>query len=484
MLLTKNNPIIVVLTLMFSVLPAFQNAAAEDLLIRDGKVVTAEKITRADVRVRGQKIVEIGNLKAAPGDRIIDARGKFILPGGVDPHVHLVAEPTETTMADDFTSGSKAAFAGGITTLGQMAFPVDFINEAPLETLERETTAIQQQAMADFFVHTTIYALHESSIAQLENLAERGQPSVKVFMPFLGPQDESLLSLLSSAKEGGVTVLIHCEDQALIAYKSKSLMKRGSADIRHYPSSRPAIAEELSTHKVARMAESTGATVYIVHLSAADALAAIGDVASPAKVYVETRPLYLHLTQDVYNRQDGQLYLGMPPIGSSEDQDALWAGLKSGTIDTLGSDHAAWTRTQKLDSSLNVMNFTTRAGVNDLQTMLPMLYSEGVHKGRISLKRFVEVTATNPAKIFGLYPRKGTIEVGSDADLVVWDPTESRTIQDSQVFSNAGFSIYSGRKVKGWPILTIRRGEIVFENGVISAEPGSGQLLHRSRHGT
>jgi len=323
MFLTKSNSIIVVLTLMFSVLPAIQSAVAEDLLIRNGKVVTAEKTRRADVRVRGQKIVEIGKLKAAPGERIIEARGKLILPGGVDPHVHLVAEPNATTLADDFTSGSKAAFAGGITTLGQMANPVDFINEAPLETLEREKAAIQEQAMADFFVHTTIYALHQSSIAQIEELAKRGQPSVKIYMPFLGPQEKALLSLLSFAKEAGVTVLIHCEDQALIAHKSEALMKEGSAGIRYYPSSRPAIAEELSTHKVARMAESTGATVYIVHLSAADALTAIGDVAPPARLYVETRPLYLHLTQDVYDRQDGQLYLGMPPIGSSEDQDAL-----------------------------------------------------------------------------------------------------------------------------------------------------------------
>lgn len=158
--------------------------------------------------------------------------------------------------------------------------------------------------------------------------------------------------------------------------------------------------------------------------------------------------------------------------------------MASGAIDTLGSDHAPWTRKQKLDRSLNVMNFTTRAGVNDLQTMLPMLYSEGVRKGRLSLERFVEVTATNPAKVFGLYPRKGTIAVGSDADLVIWDPSESRTHQDAHVHSKADFSIYSGRKIKGWPIVTIRRGEIVFENGEISAAPGSGQLVHRNRHGT
>ena len=456
-----------------------QAALAEDLLIKGGTVVTGEGSRVVDLRVRGERIFEIGNLEPTPADQeIIDATNMLVLPGGIDSHVHLVAEPGPDTFVDDFTSGSRAALAGGITTLGLMAFPLDA--ELPLTTLQREKKTIEAQALADVFVHVTIFDLSNAAIDQLPELASSGQPSVKVFMPY--PQFESqvtgFMRLLAAARDAGVVVAIHCEDYATVNHAADELTKLSHTSLAYYAESRPAVAEEIATHRAVGMAEATGATIYIVHLSTEGALSATKDSRKPGQVFVETRPLYLHLTAEQYTRKDRGLFVGMPPLRSMSDQNALWEGLANGVIDTIATDHAPWMRTQKLDSKQTITLF--RAGVNNLQVMLPMLFSEGVNKGRLSLERFVEVTSTNPAKIFGLYPRKGTIAVGSDADIVLWNPDKVHEIADADVLSNAGFSIYSGTEVMGWPEVTIRRGEIVFRNGRVSAAPGSGKLTSRS----
>jgi dihydropyrimidinase len=194
-------------------------------------------------------------------------------------------------------------------------------------------------------------------------------------------------------------------------------------------------------------------------------------------VYVETRPLYLHLTRERFEEADGAKYLGQPPLREQEDVDALWAGIQQGVLHTVCTDHAPWSLATKLDPELTIANL--RPGVENLQTMVPMLYSEGVRTGRISLHRFVEVTATNAAKLFGLFPKKGTIAVGSDADLVIFDPNLTRTVENSMLVSNVDYSVYEGWEVTGWPIVTIRRGEIVYQNGEVVGQPGSGQLVGR-----
>ena len=456
-----------------------QAAFGEDLLIKGGTVVTVDGARPADIRVRGELVVEVGNLTRRTADRrTIDATDLLILPGGVDPHVHLSATPSEWAFVDDFTTGTRAVLAGGITTVGQMAFPAE--NELPLATLARMQKAIESQALADVFVHTTVTNPNEALIAQLPELVLAGQPSIKVFMPF--PEFESQLTgymqLLGAAHEAGVVVAIHCEDLATVNYVADELTRAGHTTLAHYPDSRPIEAEAVATRRAVSMAQTTGATIYIVHLSSGRALKEAAGDHDRANVFVETRPLYLHLTDAKYSREDRGMFVGMPPIRSSADQNALWAGLVSGTIDTVATDHAPWTRAQKLDPEQTIATF--RAGVNNLQVMLPMLFSEGVQTGRITLTRFVEVTSTNAAKIFGLYPRKGTIAAGSDADLVLWNPDTVRVIRDADILSNGGFSVYAGTEVTGWPELTIRRGEVVFEAGVVSAAPGSGALAGRT----
>jgi dihydropyrimidinase len=264
-----------------------------------------------------------------------------------------------------------------------------------------------------------------------------------------------------------------------LAYTTRALLAEGKTSFEYYTRSRPIVSEVVATQRAIAMAETTGASIYIVHLAAARALEAVTEArARLLPVAVETRPLYLHLTDDVYQNPDGGLFVGMPPIRTALDREALWQGLKDGSIDTVATDHAPWMRQQKLTPEHTIAS--PRPGVNNLQFMLPMLFSEGVAGGRISLERFVAVTSENAAKLFGLYPQKGTIAPGSDADLVVWDATEKRTINDRDTYSKAGFSIYAGTEVTGWPQLTIRRGEVVYEQGRVRGRQASGRLVARN----
>jgi dihydropyrimidinase len=274
--------------------------------------------------------------------------------------------------------------------------------------------------------------------------------------------------------------VIHCEDHALIEEATAQLVSEGKTSLRYYAKSRPVASELVATERAIGFAEISDAPVYIVHLSCKAALdVCVEAQARGVKVYVETRPLYLHLTEERFLEEDGAKYVGQPPLRTREDLEALWTGIAEGSIHTVCTDHAPWSIGAKLAPDHSITNL--RPGVANLQTMLPMLYSEGVLPGRISLKRFVEVTSTHAAKLFGLYPRKGDIAVGADADLVIFDPNLERRIDNSMLKSNSDYSPFEGWDVTGWPILTMRRGEIVFRDGDVIGIPGSGNLLKRAR---
>jgi dihydropyrimidinase len=276
----------------------------------------------------------------------------------------------------------------------------------------------------------------------------------------------------------GMLTLIHCEDGALVRFAGERLLAAGGGGLADWAASRPVPAERAAVERAVAICEATGSPVYIVHLSSEPALrAARRGRARGLPVFVETRPLYLHLTSEALAEPDGAKYIGAPPLREAEDVEALWAGLADGSVDTLGSDHAPWRLADKLDDSLDVT--TARQGVADLETMLPMLFSAGVSTGRVSLHRFVSLTSTSPARLFGLYPRKGTIAVGSDADLLVLDPQLRRMIDGSSMRSRAGYSAYDGREICGWPRFTISRGDVVLEDGQVLARPGRGLWLRR-----
>jgi dihydropyrimidinase len=444
------------------------------LLIRGGTVVNADGTRRADVLVADDRIVQFAaSIPMARGMEVIEASGKLVLPGGIDPHTHL-----QPAFVDDLTSGSRAALAGGITTLGTFSAPRR--DETPIAALDRMTTLIGQQAIADFILHTNAGNPRADFLPSLPELVARGQPSIKVFMvgADFGTHIGAFIQLLEAARGAGVVTLVHCEDGAILAAAVRRLTAEGRTSLANYGESRPVLAEVAATQQAMALCENTRAPMHVVHLSSARAL----DACRAAKkaglpVSVETRPLYIHLTEEAMNGPDAPLFVGQPPLRTRDDVEAMWSGLLDGTIDFLATDHAPWTREQKLDPALTIAR--VRPGVSNLQHMLPMYFSEARVR-RMALERFVATTSTNAAKRFGLYPRKGVIAEGSDADLVIWNPQRRDTVRAADDHSNSDYSVYEGRVVTGWPEVTIRRGAIVARGINVLAAPGSGALILRA----
>jgi dihydropyrimidinase len=442
------------------------------LLVRRGRLVTAERQWDADIRVREGRIVEIArNLRPRDDERVIDAAGLQVLPGGIDPHAHLLP-----SWVDDYLSGSKAALAGGITTIGCMASMQR--GETILDAIGRQAKLVREQSLADIFLHPILGAPGSEIQAQLPQLRQNGHSDIKIFMTSRSFVENQALwtDLIQEAGRLGLITMLHCEDAEALAEAAKALSAAGQTSLRYYAGSRPVSSEVKAVERAVAICEKARAPVYVVHLSSQAAL----DVCRQAKarglpLFVETRPIYLYFTKERYLEPDGPLYVGQPPLREAADAQALWKGLADGSIDTLGSDHAPWTREQKMDPALNINRL--RPGVADLQTMLPVFYSEGVVKKRVSLERFVALSSANAARLFGIFPQKGTIAVGSDADLVLWDPRAKRKLKTEDNLSRAGFSLHDGWEITGWPKTTIRRGAVVFEDGKIVAAPGSGQVL-------
>ena len=476
------NWLLVCITVI-AVAPAGHLVAQDaELIIRNGLIVTEEGRMEADVRIRGETIAEIGPNLSSNGGSEIDARGMLLLPGAVDTHTHLNARmpdpPRPQGNQDDYVSGSAAAFAGGATTIS------NFIPLLPNEDVSayaaRVIGGIERSAMADFFIHVTIgNDPTPFTPAMLAELADQG--FVSTGEDFLAREsfDSNALTWFKTFRDSGpagVLSMLHAEDYSILAEAQERLMAEGRGSIHNFAQSAPVVAEVVAVERGVAIAEATGSPVYILHTSSGRALKVAEDaMARGLPVYVETRPMYLHLTQEVYQRPDAGLYLGGPPLREKWDQDMLWEGIAKGTIHTIGTDHTGYSKEAKLDPTQTIVD--RRMGLSNLQEYLPMMFSEGVLKERITLEQFVAVTSTNAAKLFGMYPRKGTIQVGSDADIVIWDPTITKTIRDEDQLSNVKYSTYAGWEVTGFPRTTIRRGEVVYDNDQVIAQPGSGKFI-------
>jgi dihydropyrimidinase len=453
-----------------------------DLVVRGGTVVTPDGTGLLDVGIRDGRIARLGSGLTARQE--LDATGLVVIPGGVDAHVHLTVPPEpgltdqDPVWVDDFWTGSLAAIAGGITTVGNMTFSAG--GERMTVAVSRESDLATAQAAVDWFLHPVLADPGPEAAADVATLAAQGHTSVKVFLidPEVAGHRPELAAVMRAAGQAGSLVVVHCEDADLVQRAGQELVSAGHGGLRYYPQARPVAAEVAAVEQAIGLGRETGAPVYVVHLSSADALAACRRArAAGQQVYVETRPLYLHLTDERFAEPDAGKYVGAPPLRQRGDLDALWAGLAAGDVDTVCSDHAPWSLDAKLDPALDVT--TARQGVSDLETLMPMLYSEGVVTGRITLPRFVALTSTNAAKLFGLYPRKGVIAEGSDADLALWDPAETRTIDGASMQSRAGYSVYDGWQVRGWPRFVLSRGRIVLGDGTITASPGQGRWAER-----
>ena len=451
-----------------------------DLVVKGGRVVTPGMDAVTDIGIVGDRVVALGaNLDAS---EIIDATGKFVLPGGMDMHVHLSESPLPTgermQWADDFASGSRAAAAGGITTIGNMTYPET--DEPLLSALDRHRSVAQADSIVDFLLHAVVAQPTADVISEIGTMADSGHRTIKIFLsrPYFEENASEYLEVLRAAGRSGVLPLIHCEDSAICTHISHHLQQEGCESAAYYGESRPDFAEESAIVRAMSLGRAADCPIYIVHVSTRAGLEAIQRGRGRGwPVFAETRPLYLYQTDEVHRADDGAKWVGRPPVRRTQDVSAIWAGLESRVIDTYCSDHAPWMLAEKLAPGLNVGN-NFLAGHADLDTLLPQLWDHTVRRRGWSVQRFVEVTSTNAARIFGLFPRKGTIAIGSDADIVVWDPSVSRTVDSATTQTRSDFSLYEGESFQGWPVLTMVRGQVVFTDSKIVAEPGHGRLAN------
>lgn len=454
------------------------NQEAPEILVRGGRVVNHDGTALADVRMVGERITEVGTgLTPGAGARVIEASGHLVMPGGIDPHAHL-----QGNFVDDLTTGTAAAVAGGITTVGTFGYAAD--GETPIQAMDRWLATASETAIGDVFFHAASWPPTPEFASMMPELVARGQPSHKIFMTRsdFGAHRRALIDVLEAARDAGVVTLLHCEDGAILDAAVESLRRAGRTSLAFYAESRPELAEIAATRDAVALCALTGAPMHFVHLSSGRTLDAARDPAfGHLPITIETRPLYLYFTEEWLRGPEGPLYIGQPPLRSAADVEAMWEGLADGRIDMLATDHAPWTRAQKMDPELNIQRL--RPGVSDLRFVRPVLFSEGVRRGRLSLERYVEVTSTAAARAFGLYPDRGVVQEGSYGDLMILDPERTHTVDADDDPSNSDYTPFQGWALTGWPVMTIRRGEVVFDEGRVTGRPGSGRPVTRAPWG-
>lgn len=459
-----------------------------DLVIRNGTIVTAADVTRCDVGVRDSRIVALGEA-LGPGHRNVDATGLFVVPGGIDSHVHISQPSGEgIVMADDFASGTLSALFGGNTTV--MPFCLQQKGQSLRAALADYHALAEGNCHTDVSFHLIVADPTANVLGQeIPALVEDGYTSLKVFMTYEGLRlrDDEILATLDAARGAGALVMVHCENEDVIRYLIGKHDEAGAVAPKGHASSRPIAAEREATHRALSLAEIVDVPVVIVHVSNRAAMEEIARARMRGvKVVGETCPQYLMLTADDLDREgwEGAKFVCSPPPRDFESQAACWQGLEQGVFDLYSSDHCPF-RYNDPEGKLNEKGKTgfrwIPNGIPGVETRLPILFSEGVMKGRIDLPRFVALTATNHAKTYGLYPRKGTIAVGSDADLVLWDPNVTRTISNDDLHHGADYTPYEGMTVTGWPTMVILRGEIAMSGGVLTGTARRGAHLQRER---
>lgn len=457
-----------------------------DLVIRGGTVVTASDVTRCDVGIRGERIVMLG--EALPeGREEIDATGLYVMPGGIDSHVHF-AQPSGDgiVMADGFESGTRSALMGGNTTV--MPFCLQQKGQTLREGLSAYHALADGQCLTDVSFHLIITDPTPGVLGQeIPALVEDGYTSLKVFMTYEGLRlrDDEILLTLDAARDSGALVMVHCENEDAIRFLIGKHEDAGTVAPLAHATTRPNAAEREATHRALSLAEIVDVPIVIVHVSNREAMEEIDRARKRGvKVFGETCPQYLMLTADDLDRDgwEGAKFVCSPPPRDEESKAACWQGLEQGIFDLYSSDHCPF----RFDDPAGKLNEKGKAsfrwipnGIPGVETRLPILFSEGVMKGRIDLSRFVALTATNHAKLYGLYPRKGTIAVGSDADLTLWDPMARRTIRNTDLHHGADYTPYEGLDVQGWPASVILRGRVMVRDGVLAADPGAGSYLRR-----
>ena len=448
-----------------------------DLILRGGTVVTAGDTFDADIGVEGGRIARLG-FGLGPAAREIDVSGLYLLPGAVDVHTRVDVEFQGLRSVEDFHSGTVAAACGGVTTLIDYALPGP--GQTPLETIQAWHAKARDKAVIDYGFHVAVFEPDDAAIQQIPDLIADGHTSFKIFMMGTFEQNiDGFMQMMARVGRHGGLVNLHVEDACCLEYLARRFNADGKYGATYFADSRPRAAEGIAAMRGIGMAQVAEVPAYLVHLSCEESLESLANARGRGHtVYGETRPCYLHFSRARMEEEDGILYAGWPPLREADQMEILWQGLESGVLQTVATDHDGWSFQQKktFDKVDEIL-----AGMAGLETMVPLLYSQGVLKRRLSLNRMVEVTATNPARLFGLYPRKGTIAIGADADIVAFDPEARKTIRAEDMHSAADWDPFEGWEVQGWPRLTLSRGEVVVDRGRVLASPGRGRLLRRDR---
>ncbi|MEC7357323.1 MAG: dihydropyrimidinase [Verrucomicrobiota bacterium] len=457
-----------------------------DLLIKNGMVHTAMESFEAGIGVSEGKITAIGqNLGYA--ERVIDAKGMLVLPGGIDAHCHIEQESSTRVMtADDFYSGSVSAVFGGNTTF--LPFAAQHRGQSLREVVDTARERALNKAVIDYGLHLIISDPTQNVLnKELPSLIKEGYTSFKVYMTYemLKINDREMLDILAVARRHGALTMVHAENNEVINWISERLIQRGYIAPKFHAVSHSQVAESEASRRAIDLARLVDARMLIVHVSEAETANAILKARNnELNIYGETCPQYLFLTAKDLDKKgmEGAKYCCSPPPRDKESQKAIWKGLKNGTFQVFSSDHAPYRLDEsgKFHAGKNATFNKIANGVPGLETRMPLLFSEGVGKGRITINEFVALTSTNAAKIYGLYPRKGSLAIGGDADIAIWDPKWSRTIKQEMLHDNMDYTPYEGMKVKGWPRIVINRGRIAVEDEKLKVERGYGEFLPRT----
>ncbi|KAA3613800.1 MAG: dihydropyrimidinase [Calditrichaeota bacterium] len=451
------------------------------VLIKNGRIVTAGADYIADIFVEGESISAIGKNLAVSADKTIDATGKLVFPGGIDPHVHLDLPFMGTYSSDNYETGTRAALFGGTTSV--IDFVIQSQGHSMHSAVEEWHKKADGNAFGDYGFHIAVTDFNPDSRAEINDLIKYGITSFKVFMAYKGAlmiDDEQMIGIMNEVKQHDGMVSVHATNGDMIDFLVKKHQAEGKLTPHYHYLSQPEITEIEASGRFIDIANYTGVTCLIVHMTSGGALDKVRDATKRnQKVFVETCPQYLLLDASVYEKEnfEGAKWVMSPPIREKKDQAALWAGLNQGLINFVGTDHCPFFMEQKRmgqDDFTKIPN-----GAPGIEHRLELLYSEGVRKGRISLNKFVEITSTNVAKIFGMYPNKGTLAIGADADIVIFDPEEQHTISAKTHHHNCDYSSYEGWDVTGKCKTVLVRGVVAIENNEVKIEKGFGQFVKR-----
>ncbi len=459
------------------------------ILIKNGRIITAVDDYHADVFIENETVSLIGKRLDIEADQVIDASERYVFPGGLDPHTHMDMPFGGTTSADDFETGTRAAAHGGTTTI--IDFAIQTKGESSLAALDTWHEKAEGKTAIDYGFHMIITDLEDDRLWEMRHLADEGITSYKLFMAYPGvlyADDGTIYRAMRKAGEDGTVVCMHAENGIVIDEIVKHALKRGETSPKHHALTRPTRMEAEGTHRAISIAEVAGAPVYIVHLSCADALEQVTLARSRGvPVSAETCPQYLFLDHSYYEQPEfeGAKYVMTPPLREKWNQDELWRGLRFGDLQSVATDHCPFCfKDQKV---LGIDDFSKIPnGAPGVENRMALVYNGGVHQGRISLNKFVELTSTAAAKTFGLFPRKGTIAVGSDADIVIFDPARKETISVNNPCTHhmrVDYNTYEGIEVTGFPETVISRGRVIIDRCEYIGRKGDGQFLKRGLYG-